>query len=76
MKRFIKILNWCNEHPLDNNGVYEIDDYVCEHLFEVGIDFPVSKDEIVCCYKILGYDVERTFNDGGGYCWLISTLDT
>lgn len=77
MKRFIQILNWCKKHPLDNGGVHKINDYVCEHLFEKGIGFPVSKDDVACCYKMLGYDVEKKQNYVvGGHYWQISALCT
>ena len=73
MKRFIKILNWCEENPLDNSGINIINDYVCEHFFEMVIGFSVSQDEIACCYKILGYDVKKIESFVAGYYWQIST---
>ena len=76
MKRFIKILNWCKEHPLKDGDVYKINDYVCRTLFfEMGIGFPVSQDEIACCYKLMGYNVEKIFIASyfGGHYWQITT---
>lgn len=74
MERFIKILNWCKEHPFPNNGVNEINN-IYKKAFEMGIGFPVSRDEIACCYKILGYNVEKIFSTRyvDGYYWQIST---
>lgn len=69
MKRFIKILNWCKEHPLEKGRDYEINAYVFEKLFGIG---PVSLVDIACCYKLLGYDVKKTRNIYGP-CWKIST---
>lgn len=62
LKRFNYILDWCKEHPLKDGDVYEINDYVSKHFFEIAIATHVSKDEIACCYKILGYNVERVYS--------------
>ena len=62
LKRFNYILDWCKEHPLKDGDVYEINDKVCKYFFDQYIGFPVSKDEIACCYKILGYNVERVYS--------------
>lgn len=74
LKRFNYILDWCKEHPLDNSGVYELNDKVCKYFFEISIGFPVSQDEIACCYKILGYNVERVYgvSYADGHYWQIS----
>ena len=76
MERFIQILNWCKEHPLERGYEYEISSYIFKRLIETCTGIPVSQDEIACCYKILGYNVKKTHNDRytGGDGWKISAL--
>lgn len=73
MERLIKILNWCKEHPLERGYEYEVNAFVCHSFFGLDMGIPVSQDEIACCYKILGYKVEkkRTIYGPG---WRISVL--
>ena len=73
IKRLIKILDWCKEHPLERGCELEVNAYDCDRFFGLGISFPISPVDIACCYKILGYKVEkkRTIYGPG---WRISVL--
>lgn len=71
MKRFIKLLNWCKEHPLEKGYDYEVNAFVFEQLFGIGMGIPVSPVDIACCYKLLGYDVKKKRTIYGP-CWKIS----
>ena len=70
-EKFEAILDWCKEHPLQCEDVYENNAYAFKHRCEKDLGFYVSADDVAVCYALLGNVVEKLPN-GSFHMWIIS----
>ena len=72
LKKFNIILNWCKEHTPSRPDSYCIKEDCWNELLELDT---VTEEDIVCCYKLLGYKVSRAIQRKGFYGrWYISNI--